>query len=111
MEKKWEHYDEYTFKELLSNKAKDALTWNDKEWTNWVSKNGRLALKGDWNKWVNGQDVFFKSGINNDWKNWSEFKRKEYGLIEWKYFEDKFWKYWMNNSKVNGIDEKMARKT
>ncbi|EDL42873.1 tryptophan-rich antigen (Pv-fam-a) [Plasmodium vivax] len=99
MEKKWEHYDEYTFKELLADHAKDALTWNDKEWINWVSKKGRLAMKGDWNKWVNGHDVFFKDGINNDWKNWSDFKRKEFGSITWKYREDKFWTYWIDHGK------------
>ncbi|GAW84029.1 variable surface protein [Plasmodium gonderi] len=98
-EKKWDEYDEATFNELLGHKAQDALNWSDKEWTNWISKNGRLAIKADWNKWIEECENSFKVGISDDWEKWSSFKKREYDITEWKFLEDIFWPHWKRHVK------------
>ncbi|EUD65133.1 hypothetical protein C922_04419 [Plasmodium inui San Antonio 1] len=98
MEKKWDHYDEITFKELLSTKADDALKWTDKEWTDWVNKYGRIAWTGAWKEWVNEQDLIFKQGIERDWNNWTDFQENKFGSIQWKFLETFGWKYWKNHA-------------
>ncbi|KJP88305.1 hypothetical protein AK88_02086 [Plasmodium fragile] len=106
----WMHYRVNEENEYKSKAMKNASTWDDSQWEQWIQTEGKKSMEADLTKWLNDNETFWYDWISKEWAQWKNIKMLQWLSVDWKHKEDETFGHYKSSKFINMLHKKKRSK-